>query len=188
MPGRLSFRFALTLALFAGVVLLVFRDEVMGPALLPLRALTADLTMRFIHLAGMEAVREASAIRHPSGFAYEVSRGCMGLVPAAILGVSILSYPGKLRRKLTWLAAGIPVLFAINFARLTNLFYLGVQRPELFHLAHKVVWQVVIIASVFVLWLLGVIWLDSGSGTRHWLWRRPSRSLGQAPTGGLNPA
>jgi exosortase H (IPTLxxWG-CTERM-specific) len=151
---RLELRFILTLALFAGAVLVGFRDEVVGPALLPLRVLTARVALALIHVAGMEAVREATAIFHPSGFAYQISRGCMGLVPAAFFAVSVIAYPISVSRKALAMVVGLPVLFALNMVRLVHLFYLGVHRPDLFHLAHQVLWQGGIIAVVFLMWLL----------------------------------
>lgn len=160
LPGRLNLRFLLALAIFAGVVPVVFRDELMGSALFTLRVLTARATLVFIHWSGMEAVREASAIFHPGGFAYQISRGCMGLVPAALLGVAVLAYPGERRRKAVALAVGIPILFALNFVRLVHLFYLGVYRPDTFHLAHTVLWQVGIILGVFLTWLGCIAWLE----------------------------
>ncbi len=161
--GRLNSRFVVALAIFAGVVPLVFRDEVMGPVLLSLRVATAQATLALIHWTGMEAVREVSAIFHPGGFAYQISRGCMGLVPAALLGVAVLAYPGELRRKLAALAVALPLLFALNFARLVHLFYLGVNRPDLFHLAHTVLWQVAIVLGVLIAWLTCVAWLEARS-------------------------
>jgi exosortase/archaeosortase family protein len=150
---RLNLRLVLSLAVFVAFVLLAFRDEVMGPALVPLRTLTAQATLGLIHWAGMEAIREASAIYHPGGFAYEISRGCLGLVPVGVLAVSVLAHPGSLRPKLTGLALGVPLLVGLNLVRLVHLFYLGVRQPGLFHFAHQVVWQAVIVAAVFVLWL-----------------------------------
>jgi exosortase/archaeosortase family protein len=164
---RLNFRFVFSLAAFVGVVLLVFRDEVIGPALVPLRALTARTVLGLIHLTGMEAVREASAVYHPGGFAYEISRGCMGLVPVAFLAVATLAYPGHLRRKLVALAVGIPLLLSLNLIRLLHLFYLGVHQPEMFYLAHQVLWQGGIVLAVFTLWLASTSWIEGGDAIRR---------------------
>ncbi len=102
---------------------------------------------------GIDAFREVSALYGPGGFAYEISRGCLGLVPAAFLIVGVLAYPGERRRKLRALVVGVPLLFVLNLMRLVHLFYLGVYRPDLFPLAHQVVWQGAIIAAVFLFWL-----------------------------------
>ncbi len=161
MLHRLNLRAAVSLTIFVGVVLLVFRDEVLGPALVPLRIATARTVLGLIRLAGMAAVREASAIYHPGGFAYEISRGCIGLVPAGILTVTTLAHPGQLRRKMQALAVAIPLLLGLNLLRLLHLFYLGVNQPELFHLAHQVLWQAAIVLAVFTLWLGATRWIEA---------------------------
>jgi exosortase/archaeosortase family protein len=150
---HVSFRFVVTLAVFAGVTFVVFRDTVMGPVLVPLRSLTAQITLALIRLAGMEAVREASIISHPNGFAYEISRGCTGLVGAALLAIAISAYPAARRSKLIGILVCVPTFAVINLVRLVHLFYLGVYQPQLFHTAHAVVWQLGMMAAVFGLWL-----------------------------------
>lgn len=167
---RTSLRFALVLAAFAAAAALIFREEIVGPFVVPLRVLTARGALALIQVSGMEAMREASAIYHAGGFAYEISRGCVGLVPAGFLIVGVLAYPGPLKNKVTALIFAVPLLFAINMTRLVHLFYLGVHRADLFHAAHRVVWQVVIVLAVFTLWLIATHYL----ATRG----RPSRSSG----------
>lgn len=169
MFGRANLRFLLALAVIAGLVLLDAREEVLGPVLLPLRSLTAKTALALIHWLGMEAVREASAIHHPGGFAYEISRGCVGLVPIAFLVVSVLAYPGHQRTRLAGLALGIPFLVVLNLIRLVHLFYLGVHQPQLFELAHKLLWQAVIVFAVFALWMACTTRLDlrGGAGGRR---------------------
>lgn len=153
MLSRSNVRFVLALTIFAGLVLLTFREDVLGPALLPLRVLTAEATLAVIHGAGMEAVRAASTVYHPGGFAYEISRGCTGLVPIAFLVVAVLAYPADSRTKLVGLSLGVPFLAVLNLIRLVHLFYLGVHQPQLFELAHKVLWQAVIVLAVLALWI-----------------------------------
>jgi exosortase/archaeosortase family protein len=163
---RLNIRVVISLTIFVGVVLLGFRDEVLGPVLVPLRILTARTVLGLIHLTGMAAVRGASVIYHPGGFAYEISRGCMGLVPTALLIVSTLAYPGQLWRKMQALAVGIPLLLGLNLIRLLHLFYLGVYRAEFFHLAHQVLWQAAIVLAVFALWLAATYWIEPETRAR----------------------
>jgi exosortase/archaeosortase family protein len=163
-------RFVSIVATFAVAVALVFRDEVVGPIVLPLRVLTARVVLVLVHGAGLDAVREVSALYHPGGFAYEISRGCLGLVPVAFLVVGVLAYPGERHRKLWALIIGVPALFALNLVRLVHLFYLGVNRPDLFPLAHQVAWQAAIVTAVFVFWLAATGYLEISG--------RPSRSAG----------
>ncbi len=164
--GKASLRYALLLAGVALVLWLAFRDEVMGPVLVFWRIEIAKATLALIHWAGMEATREASTIYHPSGFAYQISRGCTGFVPAALLAAAISAYPASARRKLTGLALGIPLLLSINLARLVHLYYLGVHQPQWFHAAHRVAWEGVIILAVVSVWVAWATWADRGARRR----------------------
>jgi exosortase/archaeosortase family protein len=163
--ARLNARYALGLAAVAVLLWLAFRDEVMGPVLEPLRTLIAQATLELIHGVGMEATRHASAIYHPGGFAYEISRGCTGFVPAAMLAAAISGYPARRRGKVAGLALGIPALLGINLGRLVHLFYVGVHQPEWFDVAHKVAWEGLIILAVVGFWLGWATWVDRGVRT-----------------------
>lgn len=159
-PGRAELRFVLALLTLAGVMLLIYRDEIVGPAVMPLRVLTAKTVLMLLHGFGIDAVREASAIYHSGGFAFEISRGCMALIPALFLGAGIAAYPGGLRVKFVGWVVAIPLLLILNFTRLVHLFYLGVYRPEVFELAHRVIWEGAIVLAVIALWLAWVVWAD----------------------------
>ena len=162
---RLNLRYAVVVAAGGALLWLVFRDELMGAVLQPLRTLIAQATLGLIHGVGLQATREASAIYHPGGFAYEISRGCTGFVPAVMLGLSIAAYPAERRHKVVGLALGIPALLGINLVRLVHLFYLGVHQPEWFHAAHTVAWEWVIILAVAGIWLGWASWVDRGVRT-----------------------
>jgi len=151
-------RFAAVIAAFVGVVFLTYREDVLGPLLAPLTMWTAQTTLALLHVAGIEAVRTATMISHPEGFAYEIYFRCTGVLPVAFLTVSILAYSRPLRYKLIGLAVGVPLLLALNFTRLVHLFYIGVHNPHVFDLAHKTLWEGFIILAVFGLWLAWRYW------------------------------
>ncbi len=146
-------RFVLALALFGALVALLFRDAVLGTPLIVLREFTAGVTLDLVRLLGIEAVREGSALYHSGGFAYQISRGCMGLVPAGFLATGILAYPAPPRIRAWALMIGLPVILGLNLVRLVHLFYLGVERPELFRPAHGWAWETVMVLAVVVIWL-----------------------------------
>jgi exosortase H (IPTLxxWG-CTERM-specific) len=150
---QLNARFAAVMVVFAGVVLLSYRGDVLGLFLAPLTSLTARTTIALLQWSGIEAVRVGTLIYHPDGFAYEIYYRCTGFLPVAFLAVSILAYPGSLRRKFVGLAVGVPVLVALNLARLVHLFYIGAHNPVMFDLAHTVLWEAFLILTVFGLWL-----------------------------------
>ncbi len=155
---RVNLRFAVTLIVFVGVVLLIYREEVLGPLLAPLTTLTAQTTFVLLELLNIEVVREASVIYQPDGFAFEIYYRCTGFLPVACLAVAVLAYPGRLRHKMVGLGVGVPVLIVLNLIRLVHLFVIGVAKPELFELAHRVFWEGAIVLAVLGLWLAWCGW------------------------------
>jgi exosortase H (IPTLxxWG-CTERM-specific) len=137
----------------AGLVLLTYREDLLGPPLAHWTAWTTRVTLALLHWSGMEASRGANLITHPGGFAYEISYRCTGFLPVVFLTTAILAYRGSLRRKIIGLAVGIPILIALNLTRLVHLFYLGVHQPAAFDFAHGILWEAFLILAVLGLWL-----------------------------------
>ncbi len=158
---QLNLRFVTVMVGFVGVVWLTYREDVLGPPLATLTTLTAQTTLALLHWLGMEAVRVATVISHPDGFAYEIYYRCTGFLPVAFLTVSILAYPGSLRRKYIGLAVGVPILIGLNLARLVHLFYLGVYNPAAFNFAHAVLWEALLVLAIIGLWLGWTKWVAS---------------------------
>ena len=160
MMRQLNLRFALVMLGFVGVVWLTYREEVLGSLLAPLAMLTAQIAIALLNWLGMEAVRLVTVISHPDGFAYEIYYRCTGILPVAFLTVSILAYPGPLRRKLVVLAVGVPIMILLNLVRLVHLFYLGVHNPAAFDIAHAIVWETLLILAIIGIWVGWTRWSD----------------------------
>ena len=77
-------------------VIIVARSQAVGPVhvLDVLAGWVAWLTQAGLHGIGIVAQRAGSVVYLPGGFAYDISIGCTGLLPAAILTVAILASPG----------------------------------------------------------------------------------------------
>jgi exosortase/archaeosortase family protein len=134
------------------------------------------MALTLIRSLGLDAVRDGTVISHSAGFAYEISRGCTGVIPALLLAVGVLAWPGAGSRKLLAALLGILLLLGLNLIRLVHLFYLGVRRPELFGIAHEVIWQAVLVLTVFALWLGFTRWTGSAMGAEPFA-HRAARAL-----------
>jgi exosortase H (IPTLxxWG-CTERM-specific) len=143
---------------FLGIVLLTHRSEVLAPLLTPLTLLTARATVSLLHWLGMEAVRTANVIAHANGFAYQITYGCVGLIPIATLFVAVLAYHSPVRHKFAGIALGVPILIVLNLARLVHLFYIGVYHHTLFSFYHDWLWDNCLIFSTLALWLGWIRW------------------------------
>ncbi len=114
LSRRPDVRFIAVSSPLAGLFLLAYREDVLAGPPSAWVELTARATTWLLHRLGLEAVRTAAVIHHPGGFAYEIYYRCTGVLPAAILAILILAHPGSWRRKCLGLAAGVPLLVALN--------------------------------------------------------------------------
>jgi exosortase/archaeosortase family protein len=146
-------RYGLLLGLFSAIVILTYREEVLGALLGPVTAMTANTTFLILHLLKMNVVQEGTIIYQPGGFAYEIYYRCTGFLPVAGLAICILAHSGKIREKLIGLSIGIPFLILLNFVRLVHLFIVGVIKPTYFDFAHNIIWNTIIILVVLGFWL-----------------------------------
>lgn len=119
----------------------------------PVTLTTARSTLAGIHLLGIEASRDGSVIRHAAGFAYEITYRCTGFVLMSLLTIAMLSARVSSRRKLAGLALGLPCVCILNWIRLLSLFWIGINNPRLFGLAHDVIWEGVMILVTAGIWL-----------------------------------
>lgn len=150
--------FVIKVAAFMGVFLFVYRDALVGRLFDPWVELTVRAVLSLLHGLNIEAVRAATVIHHPNGFAYEVYYRCTGVLPVAVLTILMMAACVPLRHKLFGLAVGIPVLILLNLMRLVHLFYIGIHRPAAFDLAHGVLWEAAIMVAALGLWWCWSAW------------------------------
>ncbi len=152
-------RFVLILVIFVLLVLLTHRKPVLMRALAPFDLFTARLTAVVLDWGGVEVKRESAVLSHPAGFGYKIYYHCTGLVPAGLLAVGILAFPTRLRPKLVGMTIGVPLVLFLNLIRLVSLFYIGVNHPHAFNVAHTVVWEGVLLSFIVGFWLWWLRWV-----------------------------
>ncbi len=130
----------------------------------PLAGLVASVTQAVLQAIGIAAERAGTVLFVPGGFAYDVTIGCTGLLPAAVLAVAILASPGTWGAKQRGLVVGVPLLLTVNLLRLVHLFYLGIHAPHHFVLAHTLLWEGTMVLFTLVTWLLWTRWADRREG------------------------
>jgi exosortase H (IPTLxxWG-CTERM-specific) len=157
-------RFLAFMAVFTGLVFLLYREELVGPALAPLTLWTARMTVLLLHWLGVEAVQAAAVISHPEGFAYEVAYTCVGVLPVVFFSAAVLAYPAALVHRLVGVTIGLPALLVLNFSRLVHLFYLGVHDRADFELWHVQLWRTIILLSIIGLWISWACCVERRSG------------------------
>src|SRR5207247_7152051 len=118
-------RLLAVMAMITGLVFAVYREEVIGPPLEPLVLATVEMTVALLHWVGIEAVRSATVIAHPDGFAYEVAYSCIGVLPVLFYGAAVLPFPVGWAPRLVGVLVGLPLLFAPKLIGLIHPFHIG---------------------------------------------------------------
>lgn len=152
--GKLVFALAVV---FSAVTLAELRPEIAALGA-PFQNLTASLTAEGIRLVGLPVLLADTILTHPSGFRFQVSYGCTGVVPVAIIVLTMLVMPLSQRQRLIAISVGICMTIAVNLIRLVGLYWVGIYSPEGFVIAHEWIGQalVVLTTAVFTLHWVGV--------------------------------
>ncbi|MEM7102518.1 MAG: archaeosortase/exosortase family protein [Bacteroidota bacterium] len=111
-----------------------------------------------LNLLGQGTTARAEVVSS-SFFSINISKGCDGLAPIALLVSGILIYPSKWKYKWPALIAGPAILIFLNLIRIISLFLIGAYVPKLFDVMHVEVWQAIFIIIAVVLWLIWLNWV-----------------------------
>ena len=126
----------------------------------------AELVAAIVRRLGI-TVEVWNTVISSSRFAVNIVYGCTGVLPTSILAGAILSYPGShWRAKLAGIGLGALVLQVVNVLRLVTIFAFSHFYPQWFQVAHRGIWEPLIIATALLLWRL---WAR--------LWAEPARKM-----------
>jgi archaeosortase B (VPXXXP-CTERM-specific) len=93
-------------------------------------------------------------------FAVEIIEECTGLYEMLIYSAAVFAFPTSLVKKGIGLLMGVPILYAINVARIVFLICVGRYYPGTFDFMHLYFWQatlILMITSVWLLWIFQVV-------------------------------
>jgi len=102
------------------------------------------------------------------GFSVEIIEECTGIFEMLIFLAALISYPASWRSKLIGILLGLPALYLFNVIRIVFLTMVGVYYLNLFDFMHLYFWQatlILMITSVWVLWILLVVGREKRSST-----------------------
>ncbi len=88
-----------------------------------------------------------------------IYQACNGLELMILYAGFIIAFAGKWRTKLLFIVAGLFGLYIINVLRLVMLGYICIEYPAHFQFAHKYLFNLVVYAFTFLLW----VWYVSAS-------------------------
>lgn len=82
-----------------------------------------------------------------------IYQACNGLELMILYAGFIIAFAGKWRTKLLFVVAGLFGLYIINVLRLVMLGYICIEYPAHFQFAHKYLFNLVVYAFTFLLWV-----------------------------------
>lgn len=148
----------LFLALFGGILgLFAWFEPLVEPGV---NAWTAQVAAAALRGFGVDARADGATVENPLQ-PIEVIWECTGLTAVALFVAAVVASPAWWRRKLAAVCLGVPVILLVNTLRLVSLVFVGHFRPELFEIAHVVVWQALMVLAAVSLWL---VWLERLGG------------------------
>jgi exosortase H (IPTLxxWG-CTERM-specific) len=91
---------------------------------------------------------------------------CTGVFEMVIFAAAVLAFPTTWRKKLLGLLLGIPAIYLFNLLRIVLLLVVGSHSYRTFEFMHLYFWQVtliVIIATIWIGWLMLVVYREEES-------------------------
>lgn len=148
--------------ILTGAYLLIAWNPVNDNVIEPFTASIARGSAVILRALGESATVTGTLIRSPR-FAVNINNGCNGVEAMLILLASIVSFPAPLKARAMGLALGALTVQFINAVRIVTLYFLGAYYPQLFDAFHTAVWQIVIILTAIIFFL---IWSARVAATR----------------------
>lgn len=82
-----------------------------------------------------------------------IYQACNGLELMILYAGFIIAFSGSWRQKLLFIVAGLIGLYIINVLRLVMLGYICIEHPAHFQFAHKYLFNLIVYAFTFLLWV-----------------------------------
>ncbi len=140
-------------AILLAAYLLIAWNPVNDNVIEPFTAAIAKGSAKLLNLFGQPVIVIGTVISS-SRFAVNINNGCNGVEAMLILLASIIAFPASLRARAAGLALGAIAIQLLNAVRIISLYLLGAYYPRFFDTFHTAVWQIVIILSAILFFLL----------------------------------
>ncbi len=128
-------------------------------------AFTAELVYLTMSLFSSEVEFTKPNVVFFGRFPVAIIDECSGVYEGVLLAAALLAFPTGWGRIALGFLIGLPLIYAMNLARIAMLLVVGRDYPHLFEFMHIYFWQVTMIAMVASTWLLWVLWAVRGSET-----------------------
>ena len=121
----------------------------------PYTEFLAKAVAAVINWFGAGAVANGAQVNSPR-YSIDIAMGCDGVEASCLYLAGVLAFPTSWRARLIGLAFGVPLIQAINLARLVGLYYVGMYMPSVADGIHDYVAQTIVIlfsTAILFFWL-----------------------------------
>lgn len=155
--NRKALRFLALFGLIFGILYFIFgiAPGVRAGLIKPYTELLAKAVAAVVNIFG-EGASVRGTLVESQRFSIQIAMGCDGVEASSLFIAGVLAFPASWRAKLIGLSAGIPLIHAINLARLVGLFYAGVFLPSMIEEVHVYIAQTIVIllsTALLIFWL-----------------------------------
>jgi exosortase H (IPTLxxWG-CTERM-specific) len=133
--------------------LLIAWNPVNDHAIVPFTSAIAHASGALLRLFGEPVTVNGTILGSPL-FAVNINNGCNGVEAMLILLASIVAFPASLRARAIGLVLGAAAVQLLNLVRILTLFWIGAHHPRLFDAFHTAVWQIIVILSAVIFFLI----------------------------------
>lgn len=141
------------LLILLGSYLLIAWNPVNDNVIEPFTAAIARGSAVLLNAMGQGVTVNGTILGSPR-FAVNINNGCNGVEAMLILLASIVAFPASLRARLIGLGLGAIAIQVLNAVRIVTLYLLGAHYPRFFDTFHTSVWQIIIILSAIIFFLI----------------------------------
>lgn len=135
-----------------------------GHEIRALELFTAELVYGVLSLISSDAKLAGNGIVFLGSFPVAIIDECTGIYEAVLLGAALLAFPTTWGKTALGFLLGLPLIYALNIARIVMLLFVGRYAPQLFEFSHIYFWQVTMIAMVAGIWITWVLWVVRADG------------------------
>ncbi|MEO8378253.1 MAG: exosortase H [Acidobacteriota bacterium] len=140
-------------AILIAAYLLIAWNPVNDRVIVPFTEGIAQVSGAVLRAMGQPVVTSGTVIRS-ARFGVNINNGCNGVEAMLILLASIVAFPASMKARAAGLMLGAIAVQLLNAVRIVTLYLLGAYQPRLFDIFHTAIWQILIILSAIVFFLL----------------------------------
>ena len=157
IANKRTLRFlALFVLIFAGCYLLfAVSPGIRLGVIKPYTEFLARAVTAIVNVFGAGALASGTTVYSPR-YTIDIAMGCDGVEASCLYLAGVLAFPTSWRARLIGLAFGVPLIHAINLARLVGLYYVGVYLPSVVEEVHVYIAQTIVIllsTGILIFWL-----------------------------------